>query len=290
MQTTNITAKPIAEVIAAIEALDLTSVKLRLMDRELGEGWTGRHADQIESAYKNFLAMIVRYQEHAEDIMLAKHVDEFWHTHILQTMKYAADCERVFGQFLHHEPHVGEVTAADLEKRERQAEKTRTLYEREFGSATNAAWAGDVDPPQAAFSGVALAAKDAAFSGVALSAAASAFSGVAAKAQAAAFSGVAVEARSAAFSGAAVNAADAAFSGVAVKAANAAFSGVAVKAANAAFSGVAVQAANAGFSGVAVKAANAAFPGVAVKPENSAFSGVAAPSHDPAESAASPGA
>jgi hypothetical protein len=263
MQTSKITAKPLAEVIPAIHALDLTSVKLRLMDPKLGEGWTREYAERIEAAYKNFLTMVVKYQDDAEDIMLAKDVDEFWHTHILQTMKYADDCERVFGTFLHHEPHVGEVTAGDLEKRERQAEKTRVLYEREFGAATGAAWAGGVAPREAAFSGVALEAREAAFSGVAVGAHDAAFSGVALKAETAAFSGVALKAQ------------QAAFSGVAVKAQNAAFSGVALTAGRAAFSGVAVRADAAAFSGVALEAKQAAFSGVAVKPENAAFSGVA---------------
>ena len=94
-------------MISAIQALNLESVKQRLMDEELGEGWTQEYADSIEAAYKTYLTMLVKHQEHAEDIMLAKDVDEFWHTHILQTMKYADDCQAVFGAFLHHNPHVG---------------------------------------------------------------------------------------------------------------------------------------------------------------------------------------
>jgi hypothetical protein len=76
--------------------------------------------------------MVVKYQEDAEDIMLSRDVDEFWHTHILQTMKYADDCETMFGTFVHHAPHVGELTDADHRKRAALAEKTRALYEREF--------------------------------------------------------------------------------------------------------------------------------------------------------------
>jgi hypothetical protein len=29
-------------------------------------------------------------------------VDRFWHQHIINTMNYGPDCERVAGQFLHH--------------------------------------------------------------------------------------------------------------------------------------------------------------------------------------------
>ena len=90
-----LTNKPTQEVVAAIQALELESVKIRLMDPELGEGWPRDYADAIEQAYKTYLTMLAKHQERAEQIMLSKDVDEFWHTHILQTMKYAADCEAV---------------------------------------------------------------------------------------------------------------------------------------------------------------------------------------------------
>src|SRR5690349_23513025 len=129
-----VTDRPVEQVIAAIQALDLESVKLRVMDPKLGEGWTRAYADSIEVAYKNYLTMLVKYQDDAEDILLSEDVDEFWHTHILQTIKYTDDCEAVFGKYLHHTPHVGEVTEADLQKRATLADKTRRLYEKEFGS------------------------------------------------------------------------------------------------------------------------------------------------------------
>src|SRR5215207_2022134 len=146
MQTNKLTDKPFSQVAAAIQALDLESVKVRLMDPELGEGWTRDYADNIEAAYKTYLTLVAKYQDDAEDILLAKDVDEFWHTHILQTMKYARDCQAAFGTFLHHEPHVGKVTQELREQRGKLAEKTRALYEREFGSTHNAeeAWAGRV--------------------------------------------------------------------------------------------------------------------------------------------------
>ncbi len=139
-----LTTKPLQQVIAAIQALDLESVKTRVTDPELGEGWTPAYADSIETAYKNYLTMLVKYQDDAEDILLSKDVDEFWHTHILQTIKYTEDCEMVFGRYLHHAPHIGEVTSADMKKRTTLAEKTRRLYEREFGNEQdyNTAWAG----------------------------------------------------------------------------------------------------------------------------------------------------
>jgi hypothetical protein len=103
--------------------------------------------------------MLAKYQDDAEDIMLSKDVDEFWHTHILQTMKYADDCQKVFGTFLHHNPHIGERTPEALEERAKLAEKTRLLYQKEFGTpeAADVAWGGIVTKPnKAAYCDVAL--------------------------------------------------------------------------------------------------------------------------------------
>src|SRR5882762_5268213 len=130
---TQLMNRPVEQVIASIRALDLESVKIRLMDLELGEGWTRDYADGIERGYRNYLTMLAKYQDHAEDILLSKDVDEFWHTHILQTIKYSDDCERVFGTYLHHNPHIGERKPEDLQKRAALAEETRRLYRQEFG-------------------------------------------------------------------------------------------------------------------------------------------------------------
>jgi hypothetical protein len=269
METNRVTNKPTNEVLAAIQALDLESVKTRLMDPDLGEGWTREYADSVEAAYKTFLSMVVKNQEHAEDIMLSKDVDEFWHTHILQTMKYADDCEAVFGQFLHHSPHIGEVTQADHEKRATLAEKTRALYEREFGTIQNAeaAWAGQVSqafrPEKAAMSSVAIRADEVAMSSIAI------------HPEHAAMSSVAIRANRAAMSSVAIRANRAAMSSVAIRAEHAAMSSIAIRAANGAMSSVAIRAANAAMSSVAIHAENAAMSSVAIRPENAAMSSVA---------------
>ena len=177
-----VTDRPLEQVVAAIQALDLESVKLRVTDPKLGEGWTRAYADSVEVAYKNYLTMLVKYQDDAEDILLSEDVDEFWHTYILQTIKYTEDCEAVFGKYLHHTPHIGEVTAADVERRNGQAKKTRRLYESEFGSEQNsgAAWLGrPAGLEGAAMSGAAIREEGAAMSGAAIRAQNAAMSGAA---------------------------------------------------------------------------------------------------------------
>jgi hypothetical protein len=268
-----LTTKPEHEVIAAIQALDLESVKSRVMDAELGEGWSREYADSIETAYRTYLTMLVKYPEDADDILLSQDVDEFWHTHILQTRKYSEDCQKAFGNYLHHEPHVGEVTPADHEKRTALAEKTRRLYEQEFGNArAGAAWAGAaIQSGNAAFSNAAIRETGAAFSNASVGPERAAVSNASIRADAA-FSNAAIAAGKAAFSNAAIQAQGAAFSNAAIQAKNAAFSNAAIDARNAAFSNAAIRAGNAAFSNAAIKAGDAAFSNAAIEPRKAAFS------------------
>jgi hypothetical protein len=218
-----LTTKPEQDVIAAIRTLDLESVKLRVMDAELGEGWTREYADSIEIAYKTYLTMLVKYQDHAEDILLAEDVDEFWHTHILQTTKYAKDCQNVFGNFLHHEPHVGEVTAEDHEKRIAMAERTRGLYAREFGDAQDAAWSGHaIKAEHAAYSAASIRPQKAAYSAASIRAGNAAYSAASMRAGRAAYSAASIQPQNAAYSAASIKVENVAYSSATIKEPNAA--------------------------------------------------------------------
>jgi hypothetical protein len=251
-----LTTKPVQDVIAAIQALELESVKVRIMDAELGEGWTREYADSIETAYRTYLTMLVKYPDDAEDIMLSKDVDEFWHTHILQTRKYTEDCQRVFGSFLHHEPHVGEVTAADLETRASKAEKTRQLYEREFGGArqSEAAWSGD-----------AIRAEHAAYSNAAIRAEKAAYSNATIRAEHAAYSNATITPRNAAYSNATIRAEKAAYSNASIRAENAAYSNATIRVEHAAYSNATIAPKNAAYSNASIRAENAAYSNATVK-------------------------
>jgi hypothetical protein len=208
----------------AIAELDLEPIKVKLMHEESGEGWSLERANAIEFEYRRFLILMKKFPH--EQTAPLMDVDTFWHYHILDTMKYAADCDAVFGYFLHHFPYIGLRGDDDAAAHHRVGERMKELYEATFGEDYLRGAANE-----AAFSGVAF---QAAFSGAATK---TAFSGIAAKT---AFSGVTAQA---AFSGAAT--AKTAFSGVTAKKA---FSGAAAKTA---FSGIAAQTA---FSGVTATA------------------------------------
>ena len=150
MQAT-VTDRPVEQVVAAIRALDLEPIKFKLMDPEEGEGWSRQHADRTELAYKQFLTLFVTHPEEA--LAPSKDVDKFWHGHILDTLKYAEDCETVFGYFLHHFPYFGMRGAEDAANQARAAEATRRLYRQEFGDSEGAAYCGAIRDEKAAYCG-----------------------------------------------------------------------------------------------------------------------------------------
>jgi hypothetical protein len=130
------------DAITAISELDLDPIKFKLMHAESGEGWSQEKADAMEVEYRRFLYLMKVFPD--DETAPTVEVDIFWHYHILDTMKYAKDCEHAFGYFLHHYPYVGMGgTAQDTQQRQDSATRMRELYESTFGEAygaRSAAW------------------------------------------------------------------------------------------------------------------------------------------------------
>jgi hypothetical protein len=117
----------------AIVELDLDPIKVKLMHKESGEGWALEYANTVEFEYRRFLYLMKMFPN--EQIAPLFDVDVFWHYHILDTLKYAADCETVFGYFLHHFPYVGLRGDDDQIEHELAGNRMRELYEATFGDA-----------------------------------------------------------------------------------------------------------------------------------------------------------
>jgi len=116
-----------------INALDLEPIKVKLMHKESGEGWSLERANAIETEYRRFLFLMKQFPN--EQTAPLVDVDTFWHYHILDTMKYAVDCDAVFGYFLHHFPYIGLRGEDDLEAHERLGHRMQELYEETFGES-----------------------------------------------------------------------------------------------------------------------------------------------------------
>jgi hypothetical protein len=136
-------------VINAIAKLDLEPIKTKLMHVASGEGWSRAKVDALDVEYRRFLYLMHAYPNEAVAPTAA--VDTFWHYHILDTMKYAADCEATFGYFVHHYPYMGLETDAEAGDEQRGGQRMRELYEQTFGEAYIRAEAYGADQPQAAF-------------------------------------------------------------------------------------------------------------------------------------------
>lgn len=114
--------------VARLEAIweyDLSPVKDKLsVDGDLP-------ADVIEEAlveYRKFMGILcLGYRQIG---MHSKTVDKVWHAHILFTRDYAAFCESVFGEFIHHEI---ELSAPRVGGHSDDSTSFADAYERHFG-------------------------------------------------------------------------------------------------------------------------------------------------------------
>lgn len=131
MSATQTPTKPVDEILASIATLDLDPIKVKLLDEKEGPGWSRDHTDLMVREYLRFLHMAVKYPE--TTVVCSSEVDEVWHAHILDTYKYAEDCERVFGYFFHHFPYFGLRGEEDAANLQASFEESNALYLEEFG-------------------------------------------------------------------------------------------------------------------------------------------------------------
>jgi len=130
--------------IKKIDELDLSMVKMKLclpVERE-GKGWSQHEADDCEVWYKRFLKLcLIR----SKDVVPTKLIDAMWHAHILDTRKYHADCQFIFGCYLHHFPYFGLRSEQDTHNLKKAFEGTIALFKEFFGEIPYGAGHSDCD-------------------------------------------------------------------------------------------------------------------------------------------------
>jgi hypothetical protein len=84
----------------------LANIDLRAVMAHVAEdtGMEGADLARAEELYRQFLTLKGRYPDMT--VVPPKLVDTVWHTHITFTRQYMADCEVLFGEYLHHTPDV----------------------------------------------------------------------------------------------------------------------------------------------------------------------------------------
>lgn len=129
----------LAEKLRRIEDLDLDPIVVKLIDADEGEGWSLEQALCAERLYRRFLQLTVMHPE--KSIVPTKVMDAVWHYHILDTRKYAHDCEHALGFFLHHFPYFGMRGEQDAKDLQNAFTSTKELFLTAFGETLEAAGA-----------------------------------------------------------------------------------------------------------------------------------------------------
>lgn len=112
----------------AIDGLDLSMIVNKMIS---DQGWTCKDAEKACQLYRNFLFLSAKYPE--KRLPPSEDVDEVWHNHVLATKKYMAECDAIFGKYMHHYPYFGIDKKTDLTDLGNAFMETQRLHKEEFG-------------------------------------------------------------------------------------------------------------------------------------------------------------
>jgi hypothetical protein len=117
--------------IERVNQIDLSPIN-QVLKYENPSFWTNETIADTEEKYRRLLVLNLLYPD--ETIVVNKILDDYWHQHILDTKKYAEDCEKVFGYFLHHYPYFGINGPEDKEDNRVGFAITQQLWHITFGT------------------------------------------------------------------------------------------------------------------------------------------------------------
>jgi hypothetical protein len=96
--------RDVAEVSAAAEQIDLAPALTILMRR--GPAFTVQEAVRDLELYRGFLLLCARFP--GWSFVPSVPVEQAWRSHLVDTQKYRADCEALFGEPLEYWPYAGD--------------------------------------------------------------------------------------------------------------------------------------------------------------------------------------
>jgi hypothetical protein len=120
----------VSEALALVSRIDLAPINAKLRHDD-PSFWTEERVAETELDYRRFLALNLVHPEVSLSVNQA--LDDYWHQHILDTRKYAEDCETLFGRMLHHYPYFGLSDEAEWQENLDQFADTQQLWEDTFG-------------------------------------------------------------------------------------------------------------------------------------------------------------
>lgn len=128
-----------------LRQIDWRPILFKLTDATHGLGWSMERAIPALQGYLQFLRAIDRYPHMA--LVPSEDVDEVWHCHLLDTQKYAADCQWLFGRFIHHNPYLGTPTTGGKEALAQAWQETRRLLQTSADELAGGSWGWLSDGP-----------------------------------------------------------------------------------------------------------------------------------------------
>ena len=126
-----VAALPAGERLRRVDALDLGSITWRILHPDPG-GVALRRGELRESVvlYRCFLKLCVLYPDAV--LVPVRRIDRVWHAHLLDTVRYRADCEFALGRFLDHFPAFGLRGASDRSRWRDELARTVELFREHF--------------------------------------------------------------------------------------------------------------------------------------------------------------
>jgi hypothetical protein len=125
------TNEEIAAALKRVGEIDLSKINKKLQHDD-PDYWTDGKIAEAEEAYRRYLALNLLYPE--KTLAVNKVLDDYWHSHILDTRKYAEDCNHIFGKILEHYPYFGLPGEKDEGENVPAFAVTQRVWEEAFGT------------------------------------------------------------------------------------------------------------------------------------------------------------
>lgn len=121
----------VAAALRRVGEVDLSRISRKLQYDD-PDYWTDERIARAEETYRRFLALNLLYP--SETLAVNRMLDDYWHAHILDTKKYAEDCDAIFGSMLHHYPYFGLPGEEDEGEHFVAFGVTQEIWEKAFGA------------------------------------------------------------------------------------------------------------------------------------------------------------
>lgn len=121
-----VSQKSVDNALALVSSIDLSKISAKLQSHY------GVSVDDVEvmsDLYRKWLALHMCYPN--AELAPNDMIDKYWHAHILDTIAYSRDCEKLFGYYLHHYPYFG--LEGDADNLKNAFDLSNMLYVRHFG-------------------------------------------------------------------------------------------------------------------------------------------------------------